>query len=134
MEPFDFVQLLFAGACIMGRAVSEQAIAGMVFRLSAVPDIRLPGQLTRNGPASRESVRSYLRSLLERDPGVFLERYGDSLEQEELVEFEGLRDDYEVDFHLKALEAGRDPRARQTAAKNRRLAYMHKCGGGCWVR
>lgn len=119
---------MFLGACIMGRAVSEQAIAGMVFRLSAVPDIRLPGQLTRNGPASREAVQSYLRSLLERDPGVFLERYGDSLEQEELGEFEGLRDDYEVDFHLKVLESGRDPRTRQTAAKNRRLACMHKCG------
>lgn len=38
----------------------------------------------------------YLKALLERDPGVFLERHGEHLQQQDLTAFEGLRSDYEV--------------------------------------
>lgn len=114
----------------MGRSVGEQAVAGMVTRLAALPGIRLPAQLTRRGQPSLETIRGYMRSLLERDPGVFLERYGEILSEGELQQFHPLRDDYEVDFYLKALEDRRDAKRQQTVARNRRLAYMYRWGRG----
>ena len=38
----------------------------------------------------------YLKSLLTRDPGVFLERHGEQLGKQDLQLFEDLRTDYEV--------------------------------------
>jgi hypothetical protein len=59
------------------------------------------------------------------------ERYGKSLNSVELQEFEVLREDYEVNWHLKALKSAMNPsaedqRSRAATVQNRRLAYMNR--------
>jgi hypothetical protein len=76
-------------------------------------------------PSATEKF-SYLLNLLQRDGGVFLERYGELLAPAERAAFAPLRADYEVDFWLRRLEAS-PSNASYTpckASKNRRLAQM----------
>lgn len=70
----------------------------IVDHLCEITDLRLPGQMTRDGNLPTASKkREYLIKLLEHDPGVFLERYGDVLNAEELQHFEKFRNgSYEV--------------------------------------
>lgn len=41
--------------------------------------------------------------LRQKDPALFLERYGDFLQDHELTQFDSLAHDYEVGWHLKRL-------------------------------
>lgn len=53
--------------------------------------------MQRREDAPQRSDRvEYLKSLLTRDPGVFLERHGEQLGKQDLQFFEVLRIDYEV--------------------------------------
>ncbi|GAB4820159.1 hypothetical protein N2152v2_007205 [Parachlorella kessleri] len=112
----------------MERQLSSQAVDHISDRLAADPALRLPGNLTKSGEQpSAEKRQEYLKVLLLRDPGVFLERHGDQLGVEELAAFEPLRDgSYEVDFYMKLLEDKQDQHKQDTDRKNRRLAYMNR--------
>lgn len=75
--------------------------------------------------------------------GVFLERHGKLLVPEDLSAFGALRDNYEVDFYLRLLQADAAGTSKPTAAsqqgsekhrlhakvKNRRLAYYNRHEG-----
>ena len=83
----------------MGREASQQlpssAVESISARLAELPwpgQLRLPGNMTREGASpSTEARRGYLTSLLLHDPGVFLERHAELLDEGELAEFEALR-------------------------------------------
>lgn len=101
-------------------------------RLSNLTDLHLPYAMrTREEPVSPLEVKDLLTALLSRDPAIFLERYGSKLKTEELQEFEVLKDDYAVNWHLRHLKSILDPtteekRSHAVTAKNRRLAYMER--------
>ena len=116
----------------------------IINRLAEQTSLRIPGQLSRNDePITLEKRSVYLRNLLTHDPGVFLERHGDQLVGEELINYFGpLRaTSYEVDFYMKLLEdkivpvaeTAPDPTSasptsssarKKSTAKNRRLAKL----------
>jgi hypothetical protein len=52
-------------------------------------------QMREDAPQRSDRVE-YLKALLARDPGVFLERHGEQLGTQDLQLFEDLRTDYEV--------------------------------------
>ncbi|VYS69559.1 unnamed protein product [Arabidopsis thaliana] len=99
-------------------------------RLSSLDNLYFPRavQLTA---ASSDQRKSILLDLLRRDPAVFLERYGSELLVDELLEFDAMKHDYEVDWHLKNLRKKISPtseeiKSRSVAVRNRRLAYLNK--------
>ena len=108
------------------QSLQEADVAAISGRLAELPDLRLPGQLTRNGAPTSQQTIEYLRALLQRDPGVFLERYGELLAPDELRCFEALRSDYEVDLYLKLAEDAQNPAVRAMQTRNRRAAQMHR--------
>ena len=55
---------------------------------------------------------------------MFLERHGDAVAVEHLALFDHLRENYEVDFHLRRLAASASPSERRGVARNRRLAHL----------
>lgn len=101
-------------------------------RISNLADLHLPYAMrTREEPVSPLEVKDLLAALLSRDPAIFLERYGSKLKTEELQEFEVLKDDYAVNWHLRHLKSILNPtteekRLHAVTAKNRRLAYMER--------
>ena len=110
--------------------LSPDAVKDISQRLSADVSLRLPASLQRDltEPVTPQKRKDYVTCLLERDPGVFLERYGSRLSQQERAQFEPLRDDYEVDFYLKLAE-DEEVTAKSglsATAKNRRLAQLNR--------
>lgn len=110
--------------------LSREAIERITERLSPLENLYFPRALlsTASTPSQRKSL---LQDLLLRDVPVFLERYGPQLTPEELEEFDVLKDDYEIDWHLKHLRSLLSPtseqlRSRSVTIKNRRRAYMDK--------
>ncbi|CAA7406734.1 unnamed protein product [Spirodela intermedia] len=102
-------------------------------RLSGVEDLYFPRSTFSSGEApSDSSVRKKaLLDLLSRDAPLFLERYGGELTVEELSEFDALKQDYEVSWHLNRIRISRSPTAEETrlrsaAVKNRRRAYLEQ--------
>ena len=77
-------------------------MSALAQRLSRDPELVLPGSMTRPDapPVSDTGKEQYVSSLLQHDPGVFLERLGDKLNATELASFEPLRSDYEVGRQL----------------------------------
>lgn len=102
--------------------MQDAAVSDIASRLRDVP-IHLPGRM---GDDVELSVKEkYLKRLLQEDPGIFLERYGDQLSSEERSEFFGLRfNDFEVDHYLKQLEGANEDKL--TVARNRRVALMKR--------
>ncbi|EFJ06762.1 hypothetical protein SELMODRAFT_106329 [Selaginella moellendorffii] len=124
----------------MGREVSTStglrcsALDAIADRLSALPELYLPHSSfagRADQQVSQQEKKDHLVSLLHRDAAIFLERYGSRLLLSELTEFECLKEDYEVNWHLKKLRAAKNPspgeqRSRAAAVKNRRLAFLEQ--------
>lgn len=113
-----------------GRVMKEAAVEEIAARLSSLEDLYFP-RAVQSTTASSDQRKSILLDLLRRDPAVFLERYGSQLSVDELLEFDALKHDYEVDWHLKSLRKKISPtseelRSRSVAVRNRRLAYLNK--------
>uniref|UniRef100_A0A1J3IYF5 Coiled-coil domain-containing protein 97 n=1 Tax=Noccaea caerulescens TaxID=107243 RepID=A0A1J3IYF5_NOCCA len=113
-----------------GRAMKDSPAEEIAARLSSIKDLYFP-RAVQSAAASSDQRKSILLDLLRRDPAVFLERYGTQLSVDELVEFDGLKHDYEVDWHLKNLRKKLSPtseeiKSRCVAVRNRRLAYLNK--------
>ncbi|CAN8267207.1 unnamed protein product [Cochlearia groenlandica] len=113
-----------------GREIKDAAAQEIAARLSSLDDLYFPRavQSTSSSPDQRKSI---LLDLLRRDPAVFLERYGSELSVDELLEFDALKHDYEIDWHLKSLRKKISPtkeelKSKSVAVRNRRLAYMNK--------
>ena len=107
-----------------------EAVSGISQRLSGDLSLQVPASLQRTltEPLTPQKRKEYLKTLLERDPGVFLERYASKLSKQERAEFEPLRDDYEVDFYLKLAEdeAASAATGLTATVKNRRLAQLNR--------
>uniref|UniRef100_A0A803R5J9 CCD97-like C-terminal domain-containing protein n=1 Tax=Cannabis sativa TaxID=3483 RepID=A0A803R5J9_CANSA len=104
-------------------------------RLSAMDDLYFPRaiQPTAINPSQRKLI---LLDLLSRDVPVFLERYGPKLTHEELRQFDALKNNYEINWHLNHLRSVMNPtsdelRSKSVTVKNRRRAYLNKliCDG-----
>ena len=124
------------------ESLSEQVISNITSRLSQIDTLRLPGLLLRGEqPASIDTRSKYLHNLLTHDPGVFLERHAELLQDDEITAFHAIRDSsYEIDFYLKLLEDtpktannssnGNSRRSvvpsLNSTSKNRRLAQMEQ--------
>ena len=112
--------------------LAPDAIKDISQRLSGDLSLRLPTSLQHNldEPITPQRRKEYVTTLLERDPGVFLERYANKLLEQERAQFEPLRDDYEVDFYLKLAEdeaaAASASAGMSATAKNRRLAQLNR--------
>ncbi|XP_017230517.2 uncharacterized protein LOC108205191 [Daucus carota subsp. sativus] len=111
-------------------AIGKATMESISERLSELEDLYFPKALESSAvnPSQRKSL---LLDLLSRDVPVFLERYGSQLKFEELEEFDVLRDDYEVKWHLDHLRSVMRPteeelKLRSAKVKNRRRAYMDK--------
>ena len=88
-------------ALMSARAqLAPEAVKDISQRLSSDLSLRLPASLQRDQtePVTPQKRKEYVTALLERDPGVFLERYSSKLSEQERARFEPLRDDYEVDL------------------------------------
>ncbi|KAL9249865.1 hypothetical protein AKJ16_DCAP06217 [Drosera capensis] len=99
-------------------------------RLSSIENLYFPRavQPDATDPTRRRSI---LLDLLSRDAAVFLERYSIKLTTEELQEFDALKDDYGINWHLKHLRSVLSPTTQQLKSKsvivkNIRRAYMDK--------
>lgn len=110
--------------------LTPEAVKDISQRLAGDLSLRLPATLQRDlkEPVTPEKRKEYVTALLERDPGVFLERYASKLSEQERAQFEPLRDDYEVDFYLKLAEdeAASAAAGMSATAKNRRLAQLNR--------
>lgn len=112
--------------------LEENVVDRISDRLSNLTDLHLPYSMrTREEPVAPLEVKELLAALLSRDPAIFLERYGSKLKTEELQEFEVLKDDYAVNWHLRHLKSILNPtteekRSHAVTTKNRRLAYMER--------
>lgn len=75
------------------RGLPQDAVDQLTARLAALADLRLPAQLRRQQPEGppQGELRRHLAQLLRQDPGVFLERHGASLTEQELEHFQCLR-------------------------------------------
>lgn len=109
--------------------LDSQSIQAIVQRLTAEPSLRIPTSLQlASGGVSDQKREAYLSTLLQHDPGVFLERYANRLTETEQGYFEPLRGDYEVDFYLKLVEddANRNADKLSAKCKNRRHAQLKR--------
>ncbi|CAI7846335.1 unnamed protein product [Closterium sp. NIES-53] len=111
------------------RGVPAAEVERLSERLSLVTDLRLPHAMESRGDAvTCGEKKDHLASLLQRDPAVFLERYGGLLREEELRAFDGMAGDYEIAWHMRRLRPSNHPSSPHPSAaavvKNRRLAFM----------
>ncbi|CDP08315.1 unnamed protein product [Coffea canephora] len=102
----------------------------MSARLSKLDNLYFPRAIQPSATTAAQR-QSLLLDLLSRDAAVFLERYGSELTPDELMEFDVLKGDYEINWHLNHLRSVLSPTAeelksRSTRIKNRRLAYLDK--------
>ncbi|KAL6008535.1 hypothetical protein ACLOJK_034047 [Asimina triloba] len=115
----------------MGKGLSSaSAVEEITARLSSLEGLYFPRAVGDDAfqPSKRKDI---LGSLLSRDAAVFLERYGTKLTDAELQEFESLKDDYEINWHLNHIRSTLSPtteeiHTRSVAVKNRRRAYLNK--------
>ncbi|POO03103.1 coiled-coil protein [Trema orientale] len=111
-------------------AARNEGMESIAERLSGMEDLYFPRaiQATAINPSQRKLI---LLDLLSRDVPVFLERYGPKLTSEELGEFDALKDNYEINWHLNHLRSVMSPtsdelRSKSVTVKNRRRAYLDK--------
>ncbi|BFG31227.1 hypothetical protein CerSpe_175020 [Prunus speciosa] len=112
------------------KAVRSEAMESISERLSSMEGLYFPRALHSNtvNPSQRKAI---LLDLLCRDVAVFLERYGSKLTFDELQEFDVLKDDYEINWHVNHLRSLMSPtsdelKSRSVTVKNRRRAYLNK--------
>ncbi|KAM3375472.1 coiled-coil domain-containing protein 97 [Capsicum galapagoense] len=114
----------------MAETLSNQSMEKLSERLSVLDNLYFPRahQSSASTPSQRKSL---LLDLLSRDVPLFLERYGTQLTSDELNEFETLKYDYEINWHLNHLRSVISPtqedlKSRSVKIKNRRRAYLDK--------
>ncbi|XP_042018623.1 coiled-coil domain-containing protein 97-like [Salvia splendens] len=112
-------------------AIGSEAKESLSGRLSLIEDLYFPRKVQPDDAADLSRRKSLLLDLLSTDAPVFLERYGSKLSMEELNHFDVLRDDYEINWHLKNLRSilsptDKEKKSRSAKIKNRRLAYMDR--------
>ena len=106
-----------------------QDIDSISERLKDVP-LKLPRSLGDQPDADAKEM--YLRNLLSRDAGIFLERHGGELNDGEKAKFEPLRpQSFEVDYYLGQLEdsissSKFSSSAERAVVRNRRLAKLNR--------
>lgn len=105
----------------MTPTLPADAVASIANRLAR---LTIPLPMNVGEDPTLDKKEEYLKSQLQRDAGVFLERYGEQLTPAERKQFEGLRSDFEVDFYLRHLED--TDASRGATTRNRRLAYMNR--------
>ncbi|KAL0326617.1 UNVERIFIED_CONTAM: hypothetical protein Sangu_1739700 [Sesamum angustifolium] len=115
----------------LGSTISSEAKESITERLSLMEDLYFPLKVQPSVAANPSHRKSLLIDLLSTDAAVFLERYGSKLSLEELSQFDVLKDDYEINWHLNHLRSVINPtveerKSKLAKIKNRRLAYMDK--------
>lgn len=116
----------------MRSELSKSVMEDITQRLSSLDNLYFPRSVQDTSSITNPSERkSILFNLLSRDTAVFLERYGTELRSEELDEFDVLKEDYEISWHLNNLRkvlspTTEDNKCRSITVKNRRRAYLDK--------
>nr|GMC83083.1 coiled-coil domain-containing protein 97 [Ipomoea batatas] len=118
----------------MAKALSSGTMDRISDRLSQLDNLYFP-RAVQSSAATPSLRKSLLLDLLSRDVPLFLERYGSLLTTEELKEFDVLKDDYEINWHLNHLLSVISPtqeelKSRSVKIKNRRRAYLDKLISG----
>jgi hypothetical protein len=89
------VPAALSGQVLRLQHVRKQAIQHMPLLIHRLTVQLRHMQMREDAPQRGDRVE-YLRALLTRDPGVFLERHGEQLGKQDLQLFTDLRTDYEV--------------------------------------
>ncbi|XP_030533781.2 coiled-coil domain-containing protein 97 [Rhodamnia argentea] len=110
--------------------INGEAKERIAQRLSSLENLYFPRAVQPRASDSSQRKSIFL-DLLSRDIAVFLERYGTQLTSDELQEFDALKGDYEINWHLNHLRTIMSPtsdelRLRSITVKNRRRAYLNK--------
>ena len=128
-------------SCLPSQTMASAPVAAATSAVAAASHrISLPAFIARPGFVAKEPLREgppleaaalveRLDQLLRSDPALFLERYGEWLQAEELAPFEG--GGYECTWHLARLR--RSTQQREQERRNRRfrcMAEMLKGEGG----
>ncbi|KAK6150687.1 hypothetical protein DH2020_015619 [Rehmannia glutinosa] len=113
------------------KKIGSEVKESITERLSRIDDLYFPRKEQPSAAGDPSHCKSLLLYLLSTDAAVFLERYGSKLSLDELNQFDALRDDYEINWHLNHLRSiihptEQDKKSRSARVKNRRLAYMDK--------
>ncbi|OIT20806.1 PREDICTED: coiled-coil domain-containing protein 97 [Nicotiana attenuata] len=114
----------------MARSLSNQSMEKISDRLSGLDNLYFP-RAQQPSASTASQRKSLLLDLLTRDVPLFLERYGSQLTSDDLNEFEALKNDYEINWHLNRLRSVISPtqedlKSRSVKIKNRRRAYLDK--------
>lgn len=114
----------------MARSLSNQSMEKISDRLSGLDNLYFP-RAQQSSASTASQRKSLLLDLLTRDVPLFLERYGSQLTSDDLNEFEALKNDYEINWHLNRLRSVISPtqedlKSRSVKIKNRRRAYLDK--------
>jgi hypothetical protein len=76
---------------------------------------------------TEEEKYNTLKSLLDKDPAIFLERYGVYLGGKSLLEFKRINNNYEVEWYVNNLQQKLDPaikKEQEQVRRNRRYIYL----------
>ena len=110
--------------------VEDTSVRTLLDRLCRDADLPVSASFLRNTSNARDPavLHAHLESLLLREPGIFLERYGMNLSMQELQAFEGISDTTVQHYVRQYTEANRSPATSSVskAVKNRRFAMMKK--------
>jgi hypothetical protein len=63
-----------------------------------------------------------LKDLLDKDPAIFLERYGSYLGGKSLLEFKRIDNNYEVEWYVSNLQQKLDPAIKKEQEQRRKYA------------
>jgi len=79
-----------------------------------------------NDNSQAMDLEEKLDKFLEKDPSIFLERWGRYLDEETLGYFDIYQKDYEVQFYLGKFKNQTNEKQKMTTIKNRRYMYLQK--------
>lgn len=108
----------------------NEDIRTLLERMSQTADLPVSAHFLRSNENARDPcvLHAHLESLLHREPGIFLERYGMDLSVNELRSFEGV-DDSTVQHYVRQyadVTKAAPKLGVSKAVKNRRFAMMKK--------
>eukprot|EP00892_Ulva_mutabilis_P007164 jgi/Ulvmu1/481/UM001_0489.1 len=114
--------------------VADRGIRVLLHRLSRDAELPVSASFLRNTENARDPqvLHAHLESLLVREPGIFLERYGMTLSMTELQPFQDLSDStvqHYVRQYISVIQSSATPSVPK-AVKNRRFAMMKKLDAG----
>ena len=113
----------------MAASTTEKEVHGQVTNMLfqvANSDAVVKSQQRGEPDLTVDEKVTILQGILDRSPGSFLMRFGKYLVEEDLRNFDHLKGDYEIDFHLKEVKNILDTKKKKTGVRNRRFECLQR--------